>query len=462
MNLNWRIVLQMEMEPPVLSVGSLGYARELCAQQQWLAAKEEVKNAIQRRPFHPEAYNLLIDICKNQKDEGEAERYTALRQAIFSEDGGGQESGVSISACFIVKDEEKFIWQSLESIKPIADQVIVVDTGSSDNTTKIAHEWGAEVHHFKWVEDFSAARNCSLEFAVKDWILVLDADEEANPESFDALRSFVRQKKILGGTIKIRDAGLDSQIARVPRLFRNAPAAHFKGRIHEQVFPSLEKFAFEQSMKIGACDFEVIHHGYDSSVKVEKNKVQRNLALLEAEIKMKPDDPVLMTHYSIDLFNDGQQEEAIRQGRDALKLVHSSSVNRISSDVYERLTITHCNQLLVMKKFAQVLDALSVIEAAGNKANPSVLFLAAIAHMSVGSVPEAIPLLQTAIDRRQHKTHAPPVRDLMGVQPLILLGNCLAHEGRFPEAISVYRQVLSEDSSNYEIQARLKQLESSI
>ena len=78
-------------------------------------------------------------------------------------------------------------------------------------------------------------------------------------------------------------------------------------------------------MKIGACDFEVIHHGYDSSVKVEKNKVQRNLALLEAEIKMKPDDPVLMTHYSIDLFNDGQQEEANRQGRDALKLVHASS-----------------------------------------------------------------------------------------------------------------------------------------
>ena len=169
-----------------------------------------------------------------------------------------------------------------------------------------------------------------------------------------------------------------------------------------------------------------------------------------------------MTHYSIDLFNDGQQEEAIRQGRNALKLVHASSVNRISSDVYERLTITHCNQLLVMKKFAQVLDALSAIETAGNKANPSVLFLAAIAHMSVGSAPEAIPLLQTAIDRRQHKTHAPPVRDLMGVQPLILLGNCLAHEGRVPEAISVYRQVLSEDSSNYEIQARLRQLESSI
>ena len=74
MNMNWRIVVQMEIEPPVLSVGSLGYARELCAQQQWLAAKEEVKNAIQSRPYHPEAYNLLIDICKNQTDEGEAER----------------------------------------------------------------------------------------------------------------------------------------------------------------------------------------------------------------------------------------------------------------------------------------------------------------------------------------------------------------------------------------------------
>ncbi len=93
-----------------------------------------------------------------------------------------------VSLCMIVKNEEDYLPQCLESIKDIVDEIIIVDTGSTDKTVKIAESYGAKVYYFKWNNNFSEARNESLKYATKDWILILDADDELHSEYQENLK----------------------------------------------------------------------------------------------------------------------------------------------------------------------------------------------------------------------------------------------------------------------------------
>src|SRR5471030_2615411 len=93
-----------------------------------------------------------------------------------------------VSLCMIVKDEEEYLPRCLYSINDIVDEIIIVDTGSSDKTVEIAKSYGAKVYYFKWNSNFSEARNESLKYATKDWILILDADDELRTEYKGNLR----------------------------------------------------------------------------------------------------------------------------------------------------------------------------------------------------------------------------------------------------------------------------------
>ena len=83
----------------------------------------------------------------------------------------------TISLCMIAKNEEKYLEQCLNSVKGLADEIIIVDTGSTDRTKEMAKNFNARIFDFKWIGDFSAARNESIRHAAKEWILVMDADE---------------------------------------------------------------------------------------------------------------------------------------------------------------------------------------------------------------------------------------------------------------------------------------------
>ena len=101
---------------------------------------------------------------------------------------------VTLSLCMIVRDEDEYISQCLGSIKSIVDEIIIIDTGSIDNTIEIAKKFGAKVISHKWKDDFSEARNISLKNATKEWILVLDGDEEISKEHIGAIK-----EAIIGG-----------------------------------------------------------------------------------------------------------------------------------------------------------------------------------------------------------------------------------------------------------------------
>src|SRR3989344_9612712 len=103
-----------------------------------------------------------------------------------------------LSLCMIVKNEQAFLQQCLSAVQPYVDEIIIVDTGSTDNTKTIAAQFTSKIHDFPWVDSFAAARNFSIRKAQRDWILVLDADEQINGEDFKKISNIVQTAKAEG------------------------------------------------------------------------------------------------------------------------------------------------------------------------------------------------------------------------------------------------------------------------
>lgn len=189
-----------------------------------------------------------------------------------------------ISLSMIVKNEEKHLRDCLESVKGIVDEIILVDTGSTDNTIKIAQEFDAKIFHFKWINDFAAARNFSLEHSTGDWILYLDADERLTKESVSELKNLTTLGKRAGYYCQVRsiDELKDRpSIMSYVRLFPNNEKIRFEGAVHEQIENSLRQNKFE----IKNSKIEIIHVGYNLNKDGLKLKAKRNLDILLNEYK---------------------------------------------------------------------------------------------------------------------------------------------------------------------------------
>ncbi|MEG0086179.1 MAG: glycosyltransferase family 2 protein [Niameybacter sp.] len=187
----------------------------------------------------------------------------------------------TLSACLIAKNEENLIANCLESIKDIVQEIIVVDTGSTDRTLEIARSYGAKVTQIEWENDFSKARNLSLELATQDWILVLDCDETLSKEDGKKLKNlFSQQIPYEGFHIHLNNyiGGRTISSVLVLRLFKNRKAFRFKGKIHEQVGPTIVALYGIESVPY--IDLAINHYGYDPTYSSQSLKSDRNLNLL--------------------------------------------------------------------------------------------------------------------------------------------------------------------------------------
>lgn len=195
----------------------------------------------------------------------------------------------SISLCMIVKNEEKLLPACLESVKDIVDEMVIVDTGSTDRTAQIAKDFGAEVYHFEWIDDFSAARNYSLDKATGDWILWLDADETVSEINIEEVKSKLESNK-LAYEVQIRNHSHENRapfIHKSLRMFRNYKSIRFMNKIHEQ--PSIEGKAIPY-YELSNMPLTINHVGYREDIVNEKGKKSRNFEILQRELKRKPDD----------------------------------------------------------------------------------------------------------------------------------------------------------------------------
>lgn len=232
-----------------------------------------------------------------------------------------------ISLCMIMRDEEEHLARCLTSVQGAVDEIVIVDTGSLDRSVEIAARFGATVLHEEWRGDFATPRNTAIDAASGDWILVLDADEEIIGAR--ALRQLVRQEGVEGWSLREmnfigEERGIDSVVMSAFRLFRNRPEYRYDGALHEQVVDKVSRAGFGVRR---FTDVEIHHYGYLEPTSRAKKKADRNMAIVKAELRRKPDD-------AFTLFNAGVEYQRVGRHTEALDHFARSFRNLSSLDTY--------------------------------------------------------------------------------------------------------------------------------
>lgn len=228
----------------------------------------------------------------------------------------------TVSLCMIVKNEEDYLPRCLESINDIVDEIIIVDTGSTDKTIEIAKSYGAKIYYYKWNNDFSEARNESLKYATKDWVLIFDADDELHAPYKNNLKLLLNSELdentvYYFETLSYYGDTIDNNCITVnlnPRMFKNNREIYYEGKIHNQL-------VYTQGNYDTICSSIKIHHyGYLSKSITSKNKSDRNITILNEQIKKEPNN-------KFNYFNLGNEYTSLNNVKKALEYYYKAYEN---------------------------------------------------------------------------------------------------------------------------------------
>ena len=229
----------------------------------------------------------------------------------------------SISLCMIVKNEEHNLPRCLDSVVDVVDEIIIVDTGSTDRTVEIAKSYGAKVFNHPWEGSFSKARNYSLKYATSDWILILDADEELNKADAPRLKEIAKSNDdCLVVSFIIKNKYTDSTqegYAQMVRLYKNFSGIHYEGIVHNAIIYN------------GKCLYSsvtVIHHGYNLSEDKMEEKFLRTSTLLKKQIETDPHNPVPFMYLGVAYMDRRMYEDAIINSKRAICLAEENGFNK--------------------------------------------------------------------------------------------------------------------------------------
>jgi len=229
-----------------------------------------------------------------------------------------------LSLCTIVRNEAATLHRCIGSVQGLVDEIVLVDTGSSDGTPAMAADLGAKVTAAPWQNSFAAARNEALRHASGRWILWLDADEALRPGEHHLVRRLLRPGRIGAYLVEIvnyRPGEETPQRSTGHRLFRRLPGVFFEGRVHEQIAPSIERLG----LHIGRAEFTIDHYGYAGDEDAMQAKRQRNLALLHEQLRDDQRDSYAWMHLAQTLMQVGEHataEEALQQALAGRTLPH--------------------------------------------------------------------------------------------------------------------------------------------
>lgn len=337
---------------------------------------------------------------------------------------------IQLSACLIVKNEAMLLSHCLESIRSFVDEIIVVDTGSNDNTVEIARSHGAQVYYYTWVDDFSAARNESLRHARGDWILYIDADETIDAVNAAKIRQVITRTDITAVTVRQCIPQQAGNIAtgfysEYCRLFHRHPAIRFEGKIHEQILPAIER----QGGKVLCTDIVIHHWAYAASGEKKQRRAERNLSYLLTELDRVQDDPFLYFNLGMTYRELGQRDAAIRSFHYALNK-DDGCIKR------ELIGQTHLN---LAKLYFESGDGTSAARhaqmvAAFDPANPLSDYMLATLAVEKGQYKKAIFHLEKALSIAKGETGVFPNVELNLAQIYLELGSCRCAAGDFLNA----------------------------
>ncbi len=374
----------------------------------------------------------------------------------------------TLSVCMIVKDESEFIEDAIGSVRDIADEVIVVDTGSSDDTVDLARAAGADVRFFDWIGDFSKARNASLSHATGDWILVLDADERLRQESRVSLRGVIeahqndQEYTVFCVQIKNYTRGGEYQNDGFSgRLFRIAPELRFVGKVHEQVG---RDFGTDYRL-----DIVFDHFGADPQVMLEKGKDDRNLKLLELKLEESPDDLVTWFYVASQHWVGARVGAARKAFRKVTELYEQDPGQYGMSMVHIPIAYSYVGLMRTQMLEFRYEDAARTADKALQfvVGNPDLLFQAGLSFLYVERYEDAVSVLRSCLNTSiagvaRIGMHDPSIQAWRAQK---ILGDVYFAQGNELRAFEVYdavAELVPTDDDDYVVMlARLVELSSS-
>ena len=196
------------------------------------------------------------------------------------------EENNTISLCMIVRNEEKNIKRALDSLLNTIDELIIVDTGSTDNTIEIAKPYGAKIFNFEWNCNFSDARNFALKQATCDWIFIMDADEEIEQTTKSLLYEAIQYDQGIANFLFVTSR-IGNDIIQTPqaRLFRNYQNIEYSNIVNENIFSSIKRLYLENKRTFRVYPIYINHFGIEEDSFIEK--VKRNYSLIDKAIEVE-------------------------------------------------------------------------------------------------------------------------------------------------------------------------------
>lgn len=327
-----------------------------------------------------------------------------------------------LSFCIIVKNEEQNLPRCLASVWGVVDEMIVLDTGSSDRTIDIAKSFGAQVHSFAWCNDFSAARNESLNYVQGDWVLVLDADEVLVPEIVPSLKGAIAKSDYLVFNLVRQEIGAaQSPYSLISRLFRRHPEIWFTRPYHamidDRVIALLQR---EPHWKIGSIpEVAILHEGYQANVIASRDKVNKAKVTMESFLATHPNDPYVCSKLGALYVQIGDTARGIELLERGLSTVEDVStryeLHYHLGSVYSELEMEKSAQhyqaaiqqpILPKLKLGAINNLGSLLKDCGDFENARILYQQAlkidpsfaIAHCNLGATLKAMGQFTSAIE----------------------------------------------------------------
>ncbi|WP_078431751.1 tetratricopeptide repeat-containing glycosyltransferase family 2 protein [Metabacillus halosaccharovorans] len=346
-----------------------------------------------------------------------------------------------ISLCMIVKNEEKVIDRCLSSIKNLVDEIIVVDTGSTDNTKELVSKYTTNIYDFEWVHDFSAARNYAASKATGKWILVLDADEYVDEENFEVFIKELKKDNGIYDAYYAKILNFTGNLGEVlvqnfhDRIYKNNGEISYYRKIHEQF-----RNQTGQEIKYNNSNLLIFHSGYLKQTVNEKDKSNRNKKLLENEMKNKN---------AFDYFNLGNEYSSGGEINKALECYIEAY--KLKSDFRLAWVSTTLVQIIIcLIQLKRYNDALNVIHDAEKiyGDSPEFPYLKGEIFYLRGQMKDAKLLFSDLINNYEKYNHILFRPDFRDQKPYSRLGDIFLYEESYQESIFNFISVLNINKYN--------------
>lgn len=347
---------------------------------------------------------------------------------------------MALSLCMIVKNEAHNLSDCIRPVQSAVDEIIVVDTGSTDGTQEVARRLGAKVFGFSWCDDFSAARNESIRHATGDYILWLDADDrmdQENVKKLEGLKSgFPRQKGEAYFLLIRNQSQVDGEtLFRQLRIFPKIEDAFFEGRIHEQIYPRLHW----RGVKRVDTDIQIHHQGYHGPEEVLQKSL-RNLSIIQTALETDPENIFLHYQAARTLAGLSRFTDAIKHME---KVVHHPRVRAEERRFCFDATLLLAQWYTELSRYEEAFRLLNNVDAWG-ETNSLVHFYRGDLLYRIKDHEGAIKEILTFLENPFDVGTIPVNSDWLRHYPYHILWQCYLRKGETSRANEMFQKLLSQ------------------